>query len=137
MVLLETVPTASDTPIPLDERIEYRATEWERKGDGDAGRWTPSIHMPRWASRITLELTGVRVERVQDICGHGAALEGVQRESNYGCWPDDDYDAFVAEEDRLAVAAYRTLWDSLNAARGYGWDVNPWVWVLEFRRLEA
>lgn len=86
--------------------------------------WSPSIHMPRWASRITLEIVGVRVERVRDISQRDAAAEGV------------DYipSAPAALDHRTAFAG---LWNKLNAARGYGWDVNPWVWVVEFCRLEV
>jgi hypothetical protein len=81
-------------------------------------RWRPSIHMPRWASRITLEVTGVRVERLQSISEADAIAEGC-----------------VVGPDRTARWDYILLWDSLNATRGYGWDVNPWVWVVEFARL--
>jgi hypothetical protein len=77
--------------------------------------------MPRWASRITLEVTGVRVERVQDITECEARREGVTCER-----------ALIGNAARLA---FRSLWDSINKKRGYGWDVNPWVWVVEFRRV--
>jgi len=75
--------------------------------------WRPSIHMPRWASRITLEIVSIRVERLQDIREEGASAEGVD-------W------------GTRRVFAFRDLWDSI-----YGnWDANPWVWVVEFRRVE-
>lgn len=79
--------------------------------------WAPSIHMPRWASRITLELTGVRVEQLAGISWDDAVAEG---------WP--------GTEDG-AIRWFRDLWNSVNSARKLGWAVNPWVWVLEFRRL--
>lgn len=78
-------------------------------------RWRPSIHMPRWASRITLEVTGVRVERLQDISGSDAVAEGVRSRL-----PDNG----------IAVAEYRDLWQSINGAGS--WIVNPLVWVIEF-----
>lgn len=81
-------------------------------------RWAPAIHMPHWASRITLEVTGVRVERLQDISTADAWAEGIPSS------PDVD-----------PVHEYRELWDSLNAKRGHGWDANPWVWVVNFRRV--
>jgi hypothetical protein len=90
--------------------------EWEGMG------WKPSIHMPRWASRFTLEITGVRVERVQDISHKDALAEGVS------------YD--VSKADGGPVLRFSVLWNSINAARGFGWDANPWVWVVEFRRLD-
>jgi len=92
-----------------DRHIVYRATE----PDAPCG-WTPSIHMPRWASRITLEVVSVRVERVQDISEADAASEGTP---------------ILQGGNRTE---FRMLWDSINAKRGYGWDANPWVWVIEF-----
>jgi hypothetical protein len=88
-------------------------------------RWRPSIHMPRWASRITLEVTGVRVERLQDITQADAEAEGIafMREI-----PDVD-------EKLTATQLYAALWNSINEKRGLGWDANPWVWVVEFRRV--
>lgn len=89
-------------------------------------RWRPSIHMPRWASRITLEITGIRVERVQEISEADAMAEGVDREPG----------TYSAEFKLHGyVSAFATLWDLINAKRGYGIDSNPWVWVVEFRRV--
>jgi hypothetical protein len=100
-------------------------------------RWVPSIHMYRWASRITLEVTGVTVERLQDITEEQAKAEGVTP-----LGPSLGADQRIAGEDRgrthgthphtLALAV---LWDDLNADRGFGWITNPWVWAVSFRRL--
>jgi hypothetical protein len=79
--------------------------------------------MPRWASRITLEVTAVRAERVQDISEADARAEGVHPIVRPG---------LNGTEERYYYDAYRQLWDSINAKRGYGWEVNPWVWVVEF-----
>jgi hypothetical protein len=98
-------------------------------------RWRPSIHMPRRASRISLELTGVRVERVQDICEADAIAEGIEPVVAMGAHRTFVNYAPGLPAHLLARDSYRTLWDSLNAARGYGWDANPWVWVLEFRTV--
>jgi hypothetical protein len=114
-------------------RVEFQATQAR-----DSEPWRPSIHMPRWASRITLEVTGVRVERLQDITEADAAAEGVESLRNEGeYWKD--YLRSTAQCDELvclnARDSFWTLWDSLNAARGFGWDANPWVWVVEFTRI--
>jgi len=109
-------------------------------------QWKPSIHMPRWASRLTLEVTEVRVQKVQEITDSDALAEGV-----YQILADDGHPLHRAAFDRSqtwgpdgpdreqkyagARDAFAALWDSLNAKRGYGWDVNPWVWALTFRRL--
>jgi hypothetical protein len=90
------------------------------------GPWRPSIHMPRWASRITLEVTEVRVQRLQEIGEEDAEAEG---------WPaaEDRATAGVAEiRDAYPIGWFAALWDGLNAKRGYGWDVNPWIVALTF-----
>ncbi len=84
------------------------------------GRWRPSIHMPRWASRLTLEITGVRVQRLQDITEEDAIAEGVRLAP----------DQFAPS----AVSAFAFLWDEINADRA-PWASNPWVWAISFRRL--
>lgn len=115
-------------------RAEY---SFEKMADA-LGPWRPSIFMPRWASRITLELTDVRVERLQDISEADARAEG--------CVPQlIDTDGLEGEQLALAEAlgdgyltakfSYMELWDSIN--RKHPWSSNCWVWVLTFRRLEA
>ncbi len=99
---------------------------WYRSGfDGDEEGvvWRPSIFMPRWASRLTLEITEVRVERVQEITNDEVLLEGADTKDGL----------FFVEPDRIMM--FHKLWDSINAKRGYSWEVNPWVWVISFRRL--
>lgn len=113
---------ADHTSVPLDSRTFWPASMfWTPE---KATHWRPSIHMPRWASRITLEVTDVRVERVQEITGEDARAEGV--------------DAIPAAP---AAFTHRTsfakLWNSINAKRGYGWDLNPWVSVVEFRKVST
>ena len=107
----------------------YRATEPEphivpldlSDSYDDRTRWCPSIHMPRWASRITLEVTDVRVERVSDISLAGVHAEGKPE----NIWPTE-----------LEFTWFRQLWNSIYAKRGLGWDANPWVWVVEFRHTK-
>jgi hypothetical protein len=92
-------------------------------------KWKPSIHMPRWASRIALEVTGVRVERVQDISEGDAIAEGI--EPHFAAIAEMSHDAISPESE------FALLWDSINAKRGYSWDSNPWVWVVEFKVLNG
>lgn len=98
-------------------------------------RWTPSIHMPRWASRITLEVTGVRVERLQDISEADAIAEGVKPDA--GCRPDDDAAGFhrigTVRDDSFPIARYGALWERINGPGS--WDANPWVWIVQFRKV--
>lgn len=98
---------------PLRE-IFYLSSDYECK-------WRPSIHMPRWASRITLEITDLRVERVQDISEADAKAEGVNR--------------FAWEPEAESYKrAFQLLWESINGH--WSWDENPFVWIIEFRRID-
>ena len=126
--------------------IEYRADEaWLEDGDdfachkvetpddiclGDYSHgWKPSIHMPRWASRIQLEITDVRIERLQDISEEDAKAEGIEPELDG--WID--YSNPSAQMCLNPIDSFRTLWEAIN---GNGsWAANPWVWVVEFRRV--
>ena len=84
--------------------------------------WRPSIFMPRCFSRITLEIVKIRMERVQEITNNDALAEGTP-------------DLRTLENKWDLRDCYRELWNSINAKRGFGWDVNPWVWVIEFKRV--
>ncbi len=88
-------------------------------------KWRPSIHMPRWASRILLEVTDVRVELVQEISPEDAIAEGIQEKHTLIVGAD------------LAVNLFHELWDSINDKRGFGWDTNPWVRVVGFRKVNG
>lgn len=121
--------------LPHDTGIAYAADMSDPHGEA-CGKLRPSIHMPRWASRITLEVTSVRVERVQDISIDDAREEGV----SYVAAGDYDFDIYKpnGEFDRHPyIMNFHRLWDSINAKRGYFWDANPWVWVVEFKRVAA
>jgi len=83
-------------------------------------KWRPSIHMPRWASRITLEVTGVRIQRVQEISFQDCLAEGFEDGKAWG-----------------PPKLFSWAWDAIYAERGLGWDANPWVWVVDFRELRG
>lgn len=105
---------------PASGEVIYRADgEGPENRNGD--QWRPSIHMPRWASRIALEVTGVRVERLQEISQADCIAEGIPESTN----------GFLHH----VVADYRKLWSSINGPDS--WDANPWVWVVAFRRLQS
>jgi len=93
-------------------------------------KWKPSIHMPREAARIFLRVTNVRVERLQEITPKDAWEEGC-RIGNFFPW-----EKHIPElQQQCRDILFKSLWDGLNAKRGYGWDINPWVWVYEFERV--
>lgn len=114
--------------------IEYAADDEVRDAGPSAAfdfpdiGWRPSIHMPRWASRITLEITGVRVERLQDLSEADAQAEGCSLE----CMTPTGDDSGSAI---YGPGGYLALWESINGAGS--WAVNPWVWVVDFKRIEG
>lgn len=93
-------------------------------------KWTPSIHMPRWASRITLEITDVRVERLNNISYDDAISEGIKQE--WTCI-DPGLGSYAHKND--VQDDYETLWKSIYGTDS--WQANPWVWVIEFKRVEG
>ncbi|HEJ6909053.1 TPA: hypothetical protein SMF28_000427 [Serratia marcescens] len=122
----------------------YKASCWQQPGnyglwsipDRDTqyeGAWRPSIHMPRWASRITLEITAVRVERLNDISEEDARAEGI---SDGGCLNCGDSEPCgCASPDPDATDAFAYLWQSIYGLES--WYTNPWVWVIEFKHVSA
>ena len=114
-----TVDTDDPCAYPIDfaqyEKIESKS-------------WRPSIFMPRWASRITLRVTSVRAQRLQDISSGDAMDEGVGEVP--AAW-EGLGDTF-GMGPLAFVAAFKNLWDDINAKRGYSWDSNPWVWAYKF-----
>lgn len=113
------------------EYIQKSASSMEKwilsqKHHHDPHRIRPSIHMPRWASRITLKITGIRVERLQDISTSDAIAEGIdavmeQKTIYLAC----------GKGHLTPVSAFHTLWDSINSKK-HPWSSNPWVWVISF-----
>jgi len=95
-------------------------------------KWKPSIYMPRKAARLFLRAKNVRVERLQDISEEDAIAEGIHWTKEgplHAHYLDNKLDAWLKW---LAKEAFASLWNSINAKRGYGWETNPWVWVIEF-----
>ena len=148
-----------------DVRLAYRADGEHRRVSAPDGfdltpyrfeRWRPSIHMPRWASRITLEVVSARAERLRDITEQDAIAEGVERKGD-AIWKRDDFKNHpllppegmeanwrcYARHGRFtccisAKQSFMTLWDSINGKReGCAWNSAPWVWAVEFKVMEA
>lgn len=119
------VKLALEIPLPTGKKkVMYKADygAWADNPDSDL-KWKSSIHMPRWASRITLEITSIRVERLQDISEEDAKAEGVDcLDVIWASIPEPSY-----------KGKFKWLWESIN---GPGlWDLNPWVWVIGFKRV--
>lgn len=114
-------------PIEYDYFATYK--HGDRMSDlmGEKKKWTPSIHMPRRASRIQLEITGVRVERLNVISEEDAEKEGVVK------FQDGKFANYLSESGYAlnAKSSYASLWESINGSGS--WDANPWVWVFEFK----
>jgi hypothetical protein len=129
-----------ETHIRRGDRAIYRADHdpIEAAGLGGMyGGWKPSIFMFRKHSRITLEITNVRVQRLQEITEEDAQAEGALFHDGGGIghsgWRHDINHGFVYANARTSFAK---LWDSLNAKRGFGWNENPWLWALTLRRVK-
>lgn len=117
------------TPEDRDlSQIVYAADHDSRRPMGveDEWSWRPSIFLPRWACRLTLEITEVRVQRLQEITNDEAFQEGIREAEGPDGFP------LKAQRMALALHAFAHLWDSINAKRA-PWESNPWVWALTFR----
>lgn len=110
------------------DSLRYRA-DGEYQNEHGAWRWRSPLHMPRRASRITLEITDVRVERLQDISEADAVAEGCKP-----IRPELVQDGLIVRPGRSAVEEFRLVWEEIHG--GGSWEKNPWVWVIEFKKLE-
>ena len=118
--------------LEMDYRIVYKADHLERNNGQELISWKPSIHMPRSAARIFLRVENVKTERLQDILDYDARQEGCPpcvglSVCGGGC------ESCHADKPRIW---YKILWDSIYSRSGYGWDVNPLVWVIDFEILQ-
>jgi hypothetical protein len=130
----------------LADQREHRINRRPECGPHEWGKTRVSIHMPRWASRILLEIVAIRVERLQDISGSDAANEGVQVPCDVrgrpllrltGKVPPSKFSGKHAQDwtaDDYLRFEYAELWESINGPGS--WDANPWVWCVEFRRVK-
>lgn len=120
-------------PVGGSLRFQENPPKQPAKRDGECG-WVyrHARYMPKAHSRITLEITDVRVQRVQEISAADAEAEGVLP------WIGDKNKGHGKPlSDKWARECFARLWDSINAKRGFGWDVNPWTWALTFKRVEG
>ena len=117
-------------PFTGSENVIYKAD------NNTADKWRPSLFMPRYASRITLEIVLVRCERLNEITEADAIAEGIEGKyfPNIGVGTRFYKDYFTGEFGLNPTASYRTLWESINGVGS--WDLNPFVFVIEFKRIE-
>lgn len=137
----ETFCTVDDTQYGGGKWVDYRATPkfeashpagWDcAPNDAEALKWRPSIHMPRWASRILLEITDVRVERLNAISQEDAQAEGMELTGWRPTYSDPDSGGEVL----TPYDNFAQLWESIYGEES--WKANPWVWVIEFKRVEG
>lgn len=128
----EKIPKDPDENFKRQYPVVYKADgDWEDDPYERGFKWRPSRYMPRWASRITLEILNVRVERVQDITEEGARAEGIIDGGCLNCGNNEPCGCDNPQPDSRDSFIY--LWDSIN--KKHGWDTNPWVWVIEFKRI--
>lgn len=139
----ETFCPVDDTQYGGEKWVDYRATPkfeashpagWDcAPNDAEALKWRPSIHMPRWASRILLEITNVRVERLNAISEEDARAEGIIDGGCLNCGEPEPCGCANPEPDATDAFAY--LWQSIYGQES--WNANPWVWVISFERIEG
>ena len=123
--------TWADKIIGCLDGITYRADHIDPAGDGPINpiKWKPSIHLLKKYARLWLRITDIRVERVQDISEDDCWLEGIDKEKAAKLPYINSYGV------GCATAVFGSLWDSINAKRGYSWESNPWVWIVVFERV--
>lgn len=112
----------------------YYYEDWQRNDIADVTKWKPSIHMPKEAARIWLKVADVRVERLQEITVDGCHREGINIETS----AVTDGETLNRNHD-FSLEKFEILWDSTvkkSDIDRYGWDANPWVWIIEFERCE-
>ena len=135
----------------VGDRLWVRETHWINESEGlvayraneefpehmKGEKWKPSIFMPRWASRITLEITEVGVERLQNISEEDAVAEGIESiQGGTHLWMNYSIRRDECDWFRSPIDSYRSLWESINGKDSWSLK-NPWVWVVSFRRIDG
>ena len=147
--MAEAYPTIDDAPYQEGDVLWVRETWNEvfkpdgkkhahfiyKQEDPQIKHWRPSIFMPKSAARIFLRVIDVRAERLQDITVEDVIVEGLQCDNDVNNPDPQTHESILNWNLLYAQFVFQQLWDHLNAARGYGWDKNPWVWVYEFERI--
>lgn len=119
---------ADRSAIQYDAKSPRQIPDWDiAQWNWDKVKWKPSIHMPRWVSRITLEITSIRVERLQDITQAGCMAEGC---------PETYWNELATSGERDPFLWFTERWDAINGKKA-PWESNPWVWVITFKRMES
>lgn len=120
----------------------YYYEDWQKNDIADITKWKPSIHMPKEAARIWLKVTDVRVERLQDITEEQACMEGTDPWDE-ACYENNGWHPTLSDPDSGGdpnmIDGFHKLWNSTikkSDLDRYGWNANPWVWVIEFDRCE-
>jgi hypothetical protein len=120
----------------------YYYEDWQKDDIADVTKWKPSIHMPKEAARIWLKVTDVRVERLQEITEEQASAEGTNPWDE-ACYENNGWHPTLSDPDSGGepniIDGFHKLWDSTikkNDLDRYGWNTNPWVWVIEFKQCK-
>jgi hypothetical protein len=123
--------------VPIKFKGQSGCFSYKINSNVDTEKWKPSIHMPKFAARIFLKVTDIKVQILQDITEDEAQQEGIDPEVaiEYSNWRPTFYDPDSGGEPNYREAL-KDLWDELYKKKGYGWDSNPWVFVISFKRVE-
>ena len=123
--------------VPIKFKGQSGCFSYKINSNVDTEKWKPSIHMPKFAARIFLKVTDIKVQMLQDITEDEAQQEGIDPEVaiEYSNWRPTFYDPDSGGEPNYREA-FKDLWDGIYKKKGYEWEGNPWVFVISFKRVE-